>query len=98
MSQLPTINKATQALEQVVSKPPKPKESQFELKVIRIPFHANAFEGYFSNRVDMTLTIEQAKVLKAILFGLQAKYARLANGKEVANGQDAIKWLLENVS
>lgn len=61
------------------------------------PMLENVFDGYFSNRHDIRLDSNQTKTLRALLFGLQSCYARLKNGKEVANGQDVVKWILENV-
>lgn len=68
------------------------------IRSVKIPTLVNTFEGYFSNRVDITLTSEQAKTLKSVLFGLQSKYTKLSNGKEISNGADAIKWILEEMA
>lgn len=68
------------------------------VKSIKIPVLENTFEGYFSSRVDLKLTNEQTQTLKAVLFGLQSKYTKLANGKEITNGADAIKWILEEMT
>jgi hypothetical protein len=64
---------------------------------LELPMLENIFEGYFSNRVDIRLDSDQTQTLRALLFGLQSRYARLKNGKEVANGQDAMKWVLEQL-
>jgi hypothetical protein len=98
MNQLPTINKATQAAEQVVAKPPRKIDPpKLDCVTIDLPMMDQVFEGYFSNRVDVKLTGAHQAVLKSLLFGLQSKFAKLANGKQVANASDAIKWILENV-
>lgn len=97
MNQLPTINKATQATEQVVTKPPRKIEPpKLECVTIELPMMVQVFEGYFSNRVDVKLTAAHQGTLKSLLFGLQSKFAKLSSGKEVANASDAIKWILEN--
>ena len=99
MTQLPTINKATQVTDQVVTKQPRkaePEPIRFSIVTVELPVMAEVFEGYFSNRVDVKLTASQQSFLKSLLFGLQSKFAKLANGKEVANASDAIKWILEN--
>jgi hypothetical protein len=46
----------------------------------------------------MTLDYLQRNNLRAALFGLQNRFAKLKNGKEVSNGQDALKWILENLT
>lgn len=99
MTQLPTINKATQAAEQVVTKAPRKADPppKLDCVLLELPMMQQVFEGYFSNRVDVKLTAAHQSTLKALLFGLQSKFATLANGKEVANASDAIKWILENV-
>ena len=75
-----------------------PKEDpHVVVSCLELPMLENIFQGYFSNRVDIRLDSEQTRTLRALLFGLQSRYARLKNGKEVANGQDAIKWVLEQL-
>ncbi len=98
MSQLPTINKPTQAPVQNVAKPSKPKQERpvVVIVTVELPVMDQIFEGYFSNRVDLKLTTAQQSTLKSLLFGLQSKFAKLDNGKDVANAADAIKWILEN--
>lgn len=98
MNQLPTINKATQAAEQVVPKSlRKIEQPTLESVTIKLPMMLQVFEGYFSNRVDVKLTAAHQATLKALLFGLQSVFAKLTSGKQVANASDAIKWILENV-
>jgi hypothetical protein len=96
MSQLPrtgtTFEVAKEQPKVIVSR------KEIEIRSVKIPVMANTFEGYFSNRVDITLTSDQAKTLKSVLFGLQSKYTKLANGKEIANGADVFKWILETVA
>jgi hypothetical protein len=75
-----------------------PKEDpHVVVSYLELPMLENIFEGYFSNRVDIRLDSDQTQRLRALLFGLQSRYARLKNGKEVANGQDAMKWVLEQL-
>ena len=92
MNELPTIIEPVQ--KQTKSNAPR---KEVEVRTVKIPVFDNPFDGYFSNRIDMTLSTDQAKTLKSIMFGLQSKYTKLANGKEIANGQDVLKWILENV-
>ena len=75
----------------------KQEEATVTLTSAELPLMKNIFDGYFSNRVDIRLDASQTKTLRALLFGLQSRFARLRNGKEVTNGQDAIKWILENI-
>jgi hypothetical protein len=70
---------------------------EIEKRTIVVPLMAETFDGYFSDRIDMKLTTTQAKTLKSVLFGLQSKFTTLANGKEIANGSDALKWILEEM-
>lgn len=65
---------------------------------VDVPFLEEVFEGYFSHRVDITLTSPQRETLKSILYGLQNRFAKLENGKDVANAGDALKWIIESVS
>lgn len=77
---------------------PEPKDDPFVVvSYLEVPLLQNIFDGYYSERVDCRLDSNQKKTLRYLQFGLQARYAKLKNGKEVANGQDAIKWLLENL-
>ncbi len=102
MSQLPTINKTTQTSEPVVTKTPRkpePEQPKCVLVAIELPMLESVFEGYFSNRADVqNLTTNQRSSLRAILFGLQSKFAKLESGKLVSNASDAIKWIIENAT
>lgn len=52
--------------------------------------------GYVSNRCDIvSLSVVQRNALRRIMNGLIEEGATLANGKNVKNGQDAVKWILE---
>jgi hypothetical protein len=94
MTQLPTLGQQVKETKPV--KPPfKPKSVTTSVDV---PFLEEVFDGYFSHRVDITLTSPQRETLKAILFGLQNRFAKLENGKDVSNAGDALKWILESVS
>jgi hypothetical protein len=77
---------------------PAREDPHVVVSYLELPMLENIFEGYFSNRHDIRLDSNQTKTLRALLFGLQSCYARLKNGKEVSNGQDVIKWMLENVT
>jgi hypothetical protein len=77
---------------------PEQKDDPFVVvSYLEVPLLQNIFDGYYSERVDCRLDSNQKKTLRYLQFGLQARYAKLKNGKEVANGQDAIKWILENL-
>ena len=82
--------------------PSEPTMSEQEATIVvaclEVPMMRNIFDGYYSERVDCRLDSVQKTALRHLQFGLQSRYARLRNGKEVANGQDAIKWLLENLN
>lgn len=102
MTQLPKISDPF-AVPKTVTHNPKPRKpdpvaSSVVVRSINVPILESTFDGYFSNRVDLRLDSKQTKVLKAVFYGLQNRYAKLANGKEVSNAQDALKWLIENVS
>jgi len=98
MSQLPTI-KRTEAKKETGTIVPvvETKEPQTTMAIVEVPMLENLFEGYFSPRIDMTLDYVQRSKLKATLYGLQSRFAKLKNGKEVSNGADALKWILENL-
>lgn len=101
MSQLPTIKRTEARKELVPIEVPKKvetKEPQATTALIEVPMLENLFEGYFSPRIDMTLDYLQRNNLRSTLFGLQSRFAKLRNGKEVSNGQDALKWILENLT
>jgi hypothetical protein len=73
-------------------------EASVVVTCLEVPMMQNIFDGYYSERVDCRLDSVQKKALRHLQFGLQSRYARLRNGKEVANGQDTIKWILENLT
>jgi hypothetical protein len=102
MSQLPTIKRTEAKKEQPAVAPAvKPFAEvipQATSALVEVPMLENLFEGYFSPRIDMTLDYLQRNNLRAALFGLQNRFAKLKNGKEVSNGQDALKWILENLT
>ena len=54
--------------------------------------------GYCRRRVDVTLTSQQAETLKGILHGLEAKDAKLGNGRFVSTQMHAVQWMIENLS
>ena len=54
-------------------------------------------KGYARRKLDVKLTESQALTLRGITLGLERQEAQLANGKNVANPVDAIRWMLENV-
>lgn len=72
--------------------PPAPDECTLRLPMLRLGF------GYIRRRLDADLSRTQAGQLKALELGLQSREARLANGKLVASGSDAIRWLLEELA
>ena len=96
----PPIDFYAQADPQTVPSEPtmssKP-EAMIVVTCLEVPMMQNIFDGYYSERVDCRLDSVQKKALRHLQFGLQSRYARLRNGKEVANGQDTIKWILENL-
>lgn len=97
MTQLPSINSGESSRGDKALPKKSNSKPVFEIYSVDIPLIEDVFEGYFSNRLDIKLTTRQQATLKAILFGLQSKFAKLENGKEVANAVDAVKWILENV-
>lgn len=96
---LPPIDFYTQADPQTIPSEPKMSEQEATIVVacLEVPMMRNIFDGYYSERVDCRLDSVQKTALRHLQFGLQSRYARLRNGKEVANGQDTIKWILENL-
>lgn len=102
MTQLPKISDPFAVQKTVTHTPKARKQEQITSSVlvrsINVPILESTFDGYFSNRVDLRLDSNQTKVLKSVFYGLQNRYAKLANGKEVSNAQDALKWLIENIS
>lgn len=51
--------------------------------------------AYASRRVDITMSDEQAQVLRAITAGLRHHEAKLSDGRYVETAGHAVKWLLE---
>lgn len=99
MSQLPTVKQTERRKQpEAVAAVVETKEPQTTTAVVKVPLLENLFEGYFSNRIDMTLDYVQRNNLRATLYGLQSRFAKLKNGKEVSNGADALKWILENLT
>jgi hypothetical protein len=102
MSQLPTIKRTEAKKEQPsvapVVKPFAEVIPQATTSLVEVPMLENLFEGYFSDRINMNLNYVQKNKLKATLYGLQSQFAKLKNGKEVSNGADALKWILENLT
>lgn len=102
MSQLPTLKK--QQAQPVAIKEEKPIKvftepvAEPSIAEIKIPVLDPMFDGYFTDRVDVRLSQLQKDNLRIIFHGLQNRFAKLQNGKEVSNAQDAIKWILENVA
>jgi hypothetical protein len=52
--------------------------------------------GYAKRKLDVSLTSDQASVLKSMQLGLEKQEARLKNGRYVSNPVDTIRWMLEN--
>ena len=77
---------------------PQVVEPETKLTTIKVPVVSTILVGYFSPRIDMTLDSNQAEALRAAMHGLQSKFTKLRNGKEIANGSDVLKWMLENMS
>lgn len=70
---------------------PKPKLSTMQVSV---PFLDT--QGYARRRVDVQLSAGQAQKLKGIQTGLEAKEAKLADGRNVCNPMHAMVWMIEN--
>jgi len=70
---------------------------QIEELTVTVPV-VNLIVGYVTNRCDVYAMSElQRTNLRRLQNGLIAGNATLANGKEVKNGQDAVKWFLESM-
>lgn len=93
MTQLPTLGQTFQKEVTV-----KIKKTKATVANIDVPILDEVFEGYFSNRVDIMLTQDHRNTLKAVMYGLQSRFEKLQNGKEVANAGDTVKWLIERIS
>lgn len=60
-----------------------------DLPAVEIP------DQYRTSRLDMTLTSQHRDTLAKITHGLQSQVARLANGRIIAHGGDAVRYILE---
>lgn len=80
-----------------------PRQPSVAISIIRVPFRKCSLTGYVSDPgaparcYVQSMTKNQAGNLRRILAGLVAGDAKLMDGKFVQTGQDAVKWLLENI-
>lgn len=70
-------------------------ETQLITITISAPFLLMENPGYETRHLNMTLTASDAKVAKALLFGLQKNGARLASGNIPNSIADAVRYLLQ---
>jgi hypothetical protein len=73
------------------------EELKAETRSIKVPF-GDVPMGYFSERVDIRLTNTQRESLSRAVSGLDRLGARLADGRRVTTGVDAIRWMLERIA
>ena len=52
--------------------------------------------GYVKRRVDLKMTRDQGEILKRKLLQLQETGATTADGKEISDYSQALRWILEN--
>lgn len=64
---------------------------------IDVPLAAIDPAGRLGAHVDVRLSHGQAKALRAVYNSLIRTHAVLAGGRKVANPNDAVRWLLEQV-
>ena len=78
---------------------PRPKKTgpQVTKKPLDVPV-MEGWVGYSQRRVDLRLEAPQANALRDLLQGLIQEGATLDNGKFVQRPNEALKWLLENIS
>jgi len=101
MTQLPTLQKGKKPIDTlplpdvigIVSSARELEPNNWSLSVPVLMWDA----GYARKSLDVRLTESQANKLKAIQLGLEAKDAKLENGRCVGNPVDAVRWMLENV-
>lgn len=72
-----------------------PAHAMVEIVVPMAGLDPNA---HLSRHVEAQLTPEQAVILRGVQNALNQRYARMANGKFVQSGADAVRWLLEQVA
>ena len=68
-----------------------------ELMTVRAPLGEIKPDSHVSRHVDSRLTAAQGLALKRLVAGLDASHARLANGRPVVTGAEAMRWLLEQI-
>lgn len=73
-------------------------EKEVAIVLVSIDFPmAKESVGYTRRRHDLKLNGNQAAVLRKLALGLGESGARLADGKFVESGNDALRWMLENL-
>jgi len=75
----------------------KPSGPKVVTKALKAPIMVG-WVGYSQRRVDLRLEAPQADSLRDLLQGLTQDGATLKNGKFVQRPNEALKWLLENIS
>lgn len=74
------------------------EEPEIEYLTIRIPICRGAMVGHCVQRMDASLSMSQARVMKGVRFALDATNAKLANGRAVkTDACKAIQWIVDQV-
>lgn len=73
-----------------------PKKHAGAIVPVEIPTLAGT--GYAQRQIDLTLSGPQAETLASVVRGLHAGSHKLADGRPVQTGADALKWMLEQVA
>lgn len=65
---------------------------------VAVPLADAALEGcYISGHVEVRMSQFQGRTLRRLVLALDARGARLANGRRAVNAADAVRWLLEQI-
>jgi len=77
----------------------RPQAAPVRTIVVRVPIAPDPIgPAYVSRRVDIRLDRECAETIERLFRGLDACGERMANGRRVAQRQDAVRWLLESIT
>ena len=102
--ELPTVDEAAEVIGEVASEvtgevaAAPPAKVSTQTRSVSVPLASVDF-GYLPRRIDLRkLTKRQSGVLRQLQEALCSQGVRLADGSQIKNPANAIKWLLESVA
>lgn len=104
-TELPTVDEAAIERQEIVSEQlaekaaaASPVKMQTETRSVSVPLASVDF-GYLPRRIDLRkLTKRQSGALRQLQEALSVQGVRLADGSQIKNPANAIKWLLESLA